>query len=181
MKIPGAGSPPTRRVLFEQKMLQQLTIDQTWQYLRRAEDFYKRGFKLSEIRFSVRGKTAGYFKQISNRHILINYNDSLLQANGEFFIRRTVPHEVAHLVAHQIHGPAIRPHGKEWKTVMQLFEADASRCHTYDVSEVRTRQYKRFTYQCDCQTHLLTSIRHNRILSGQDYLCRKCRQPLVAR
>ena len=162
-------------------MLQQRTIDCTWQYLRQAECFYQRRFQLSEIRFDVRGKTAGYFKQLANGYTLINFNHALLKANGESFINRTVPHEVAHLVAHQLHGFTIRPHGKEWKAVMQLFKADTSRCHEYDVSKLCTRQYKRFKYHCDCQKHYLTSIRHNRVLSGQNYLCRKCHQPLMPR
>jgi len=180
VKIPGAGNHPIQTALSDRDMLQQRTIDSTRQYLRQAESFYKCRFELSEIRFDVGGKTAGYFKQLANGHTLINFNYALLKANGEFFIARTVPHEVAHLVAHQLHGSAIRPHGKEWKVVMQLFNADPSRCHEYDVSRVSTRQYKRFEYHCDCQKHYLTSIRHNRVLSGQDYLCRKCRQPLVS-
>ena len=180
MKIPGAGSPPTLMVTPEKAMWQKHTIDVTWQYLRQAERFYRRRFELSEIRFDVRGKTAGYFKQLTNGLSLINYNNAILQANGHSFISRTVPHEVAHLVAHQMHGSVIRPHGKEWKAVMQLFNADAARCHEYDVSQVRTRQYKRFEYYCGCQTHYLTSIRHNRVLSGQGYLCRKCHKPLVS-
>jgi len=161
-------------------MWQQRTIDFTWEYLRQAERFFHRRFELSEIRFDVHGKTAGYFKQLSSGFSLINFNDVLLQANGEAFIRRTVPHEVAHLVVHQMHGCATRPHGKEWKEVMRLFNADASRCHDYDVSHVRSRQYKRFEYRCDCQTHYLTSIRHNRVLSGQNYLCRNCNKPLIS-
>lgn len=180
MKIPGDGSPQTLTVTPEHVMWQQRTIDCTWQYLRQAESCYHRHFELSEIRFDVRGKTAGYFRQLSSGFSLINFNDALLQANGESFIRRTVPHEVAHLVAHQVHGSAIRPHGKEWKTVMQLFNADTSRCHEYDVSQVSVRQYRRFEYYCECQTHYLTSIRHNRVLSGQNYICKKCHKPLVS-
>ncbi len=180
MKIPGAGSPPILMVTPDIAMLKQRTIDFTWHYLQQAERFHRRRFELSEIRFDVRGKTAGYFRQLSDGLGLINYNNALLQANGDTFISRTVPHEVAHLVAHQLHGSGIRPHGKEWKAIMQLFNADASRCHEYDVSELHTRQYKRFKYHCDCQTHYLTSIRHNRVLSGQGYLCKKCRKPLVS-
>ncbi len=186
MRIPGAGSHPILMVLPEPLlsapgMLQQRAIDCTWHYLHQAEGFFRRSFRLSEIRFDVRGKTAGYFKQLANGNSLINFNFSLLQTNGESFISRTVPHEVAHLVAYQVHGSAIRPHGREWKAVMQLFKADASRCHDYDMSNVVTRQYRRFEYHCQCQAHFLTSIRHNRVLSGQDYLCRKCHQPLTPR
>ncbi|MCW8944600.1 MAG: hypothetical protein OQL27_07480, partial [Sedimenticola sp.] len=56
--------------------------------------------------------------------------------------------------------------------------AEASRCHSYDVSRSSRRSLKRFSYQCECRTHELTSIRHNRVLKGLRYHCVNCKQPL---
>jgi SprT protein len=165
-------------VLSDLNMLEQSVLEKTDWYLKQAEDHFNRKFKLAEIRFSLQGKTAGYFRQTANGHSIINYNSVILESNRNAFIQRTVPHEVAHLVAFQLHGLSIKPHGPEWMAVMELFKADSSRCHDYDTSSVVARKYKRFAYQCDCQTHSLTSIRHNRILAGQSYFCRKCHQAL---
>jgi SprT protein len=179
VKIPGVGNLPIRMVLTDFNiMLEQVVLDKTAWYLHQAEDFFDCTFKLAEIRFNLKGKTAGYFKQLANGRSIINYNSSLLELNGNAFIERTVPHEVAHLVAYQLYGSSIKPHGAEWLSVMQLFKADASRCHDYDMTNVATRTYRRFAYQCVCQTHYLTSIRHNRIQGGQRYYCRKCHQAL---
>ena len=154
-------------------------IEQTYSYLESAQEYYGRRFRLDAIRTDLKGKNAGYFRVQRNGHALINYNPELYQQYAEDFLLRTVPHEVAHLVAYQEFGRKIRPHGQEWKNVMRLFGADIRRCHNYDVAEIQSRQYRTFSYHCDCMEHTLTAIRHNRIKKGQIYQCKKCRQPLV--
>ena len=159
-------------------MYQQAVIKQTLYFLQLASDAFGENFDLPEIRFDLSGKAAGYFKCFSNGHCLINYNPGLLLKNKDDFIGRTVPHEVAHMVAYLLHGKKIRPHGDEWKAVMKVFVADPSRCHDYDVSGIKTRQYRRYLYQCSCRSHQLTSIRHNRVMSGLRYICKQCNQQL---
>jgi len=159
-------------------LIEQEVIIQTQKYLSIASDHFDQQFKVSEINFKLRGTTAGYFKQIPFGQSIISYNAQILEKNTDDFIARTVPHEVAHLVAFKRFGRKIKPHGDKWKLVMALFGADDSRCHDYDLKEVKTRIYQCFDYHCGCQDHQLTAIRHNRILSGQNYLCKKCRQPL---
>lgn len=143
-----------------------------------ASEAFGKTFDVPEISFKLAGKAAGYFKMLPDGSCLINYNKQLLELNKADYLQNTVPHEVAHLVAYRTYGRKIKPHGKEWKSVMALFKADDSRCHDYDLSEVSTRQYRRFLYQCSCRSHQLTSIRHNRVMSGQRYICRQCNQPL---
>jgi SprT protein len=131
-----------------------------------------------EIRFDLRGSTAGQMRVCGRGHYLLRYNLALLQREGEGFIQRTVPHEVAHLIVHQRFGASARPHGAEWRAVMAALGADASRCHSYDVTGLNQRQLRRFAYHCQCREHQLSSIRHNRVVKGQQYLCKSCGQAL---
>ena len=130
------------------------------------------------VRFDLRGGAAG--QAIFGRcgKIAIRYNGLLLRENGEEFLRRTVPHEVAHVVVRLLHGPRCRPHGREWQRVMAHFGAEATRCHRYDIRRAATRRLRRYTYRCGCREFALTSIRHGRVQRGQVYLCNYCRQPL---
>jgi len=138
------------------------------------------GIKMNktEIRFDLRGKTAGQVRYVDGRVCLIRYNRSLLARHPEDFLARTVPHETAHVVTFGLFGPRVQPHGREWQEIMTLFGAPPERCHSYDVEGLQTRRLRRYQYRCACRTHQLTSIRHNRVKSGQVYHCRQCGGPL---
>lgn len=131
-----------------------------------------------EIRFDLRGKTAGQVRIRARGHYLIRYNLELLKRGGADFLKRTVPHEVAHVLAYHQHGPNIRPHGREWQRIMRQLGAEPTRCHDYDVTGLGTRQLRYFAYHCGCMDHRLSSIRHNKVAKGQRYLCRRCGEPL---
>jgi SprT protein len=150
----------------------------TQQLLRTAADHYGIARPRPELRFDLRGLAAGQVRFLPRGTAIIRYNPQLLAENGNAFLARTVPHEVAHLIARRVFGSRIRPHGQEWQAVMELFKADASRCHSYDTSRARTRRLTQFPYHCACRSHLLTSIRHHRVLAGQRYLCRTCGEAL---
>ena len=130
------------------------------------------------VSFRLRGKTAGtanYGKQE------IRYNAVLLEENGDNFLGRTVPHEVAHLVTRQKYGNRASAHGYEWKSVMRAFGLNPTRCHSYDVSNSTVKTVKRgFEYKCSCRTYDLTVIRHKRIMKGAKYTCRSCKTTLTA-
>ena len=160
-------------------MIDAKLAEQTHNYLDQAKDYFGKSFRLDAIHADIRGKTAGYFRMHRNGYTIINFNAALFKRHAEDFLVQTVPHEVAHLVAYQHYGAKIRPHGQEWQSIMQLFGADVSRCHNYDVHHSEARRYRYFQYHCHCQQHSLTAIRHNRILRGQVYHCKKCHQPLV--
>ena len=107
----------------------------------------------------------------------IKINRTLLLENADEFIRQVVPHELAHLIVYQIFG-RVKPHGKEWQLVMnEIFKLPADTCHQFDIKNV---QGKNFEYRCACQTHFLSTRRHNRIVREKiEYLCRKCKGKLV--
>jgi SprT protein len=131
-----------------------------------------------EVRFDLRGQTAGQVRIQSRGGYLIRYNLELLRRGGDDFLARTVPHEVAHVLAHQHFGATIRPHGREWQSIMRALGAEPTRCHDYDVTGLAQRRLSYFDYHCGCTDHRLTSIRHNRIAKGQRYHCRRCGEPL---
>jgi SprT protein len=90
-----------------------------------------------------------------------------------------VAHEVAHLIAHQLLGERIQPHGEEWQLIMRgVYELPPDRCHTY---EVKRRQVTRYIYRCPCadSDFPFSSQRHGMVAQGRRYLCRRCRQTLV--
>ncbi len=133
-----------------------------------AECFFDRPFKRPDYLFNQRGKSAGTAHLQRN---IIKFNPILYVQNRETFITQVVAHEVAHLIVYQQYGK-VRPHGKEWQYVMRtVFNCPAETTHALDVTDVIGRQ---FAYQCNCTRHLLSIRRHNKILKGAKYLCKKC-------
>lgn len=124
------------------------------------------------IAFNQRGRTAGtaYLERWE-----IRLNPILLVENSESFIEEVLPHEYAHLLTFALFG-RVQPHGKEWQMMMtEIMGLPANRTHSFDTQNSTTRKYQRYTYQCDCKTHELTSIRHNRIQAGKaQYHCKSC-------
>lgn len=151
---------------------------QTLALLNQAENQFGIRLPLSGVHFDLRGKTAGMAVFPPRGKPYIRYNPELLLHNRDNFISQTLPHEVAHLVARSLFGAKIRPHGHEWKLVMEFFGADPSRCHNYELADIPMRKIRRFTYSCGCRQHQLSTIRHNRILKGQTYLCKRCGESL---
>lgn len=153
-------------------------IRQTRALILAAERHFKTAMPFSEIRFDLRGKTAGQLRIEPDGSLRIRYNPVILTRQPDAFVAQTVPHEAAHLVAFRLYGTAIKPHGIEWRRIMLFFGARPERCHRYAVEGLATRQIRRYDYHCQCQTHRLTSIRHHRILKGQIYRCRRCGEAL---
>ena len=152
--------------------------EQTLHLLAKAAGHFGRDMPRPDIRFDLRGKTAGQARTRDGRTFEIRYNIALLARHGDELLARTVPHEAAHVVAFCLYGTRVRPHGREWQAIMRLFGAEPSRCHDYDVQGLQTRALTRYSYRCSCRTHELTSIRHKRVLAGQVYLCRRCGEAL---
>ena len=137
-----------------------------------AECFFDRAFSRPEYLFNQRGKSAGTAHLQRN---LIKFNPILFTQNKQEFIDQVVPHEVAHIIAYQQYGK-VKPHGKEWQHIMEyVFHRPATTTHTLDIKDVVGKQYR---YQCLCDTHLLTIRRHNNILKGTKYICKKCGEVL---
>lgn len=165
-------SPLTRQ---QQKQVQQQTDD----YIQKASELYRRSFAPIAIKFDLIGKAAGMYRYAKGqRHI--RYNSFLFAKYFEENLRDTVPHEVAHYITDVLYSYRhVKAHGKEWRMIMSDFGVKPEvRCH-FDMQGIPTRKLNYYTYRCDCRTHTLSSIRHNRIQREcTQYYCKFCKQIL---
>lgn len=108
----------------------------------------------------------------------LRFNPVLLEGNRSAFFDDVIPHEMAHwLVFHLANGPRLKPHGREWKSVMRdLFGLEPKVTHQFDIKHSQVRPYH---YRCHCQSHYFTARRHSLVLKGRRYRCRDCAQTLV--
>jgi len=150
----------------------------TIELLALASKHFRVKLTLPVIRFDLRGKSAGQVRTSAGSDCVIRYNPRLLERHPQEFLAQTVPHEAAHLLAFSLFGPRIAPHGREWRAMMAFFGVPPERCHQFSVEGLQARRLRRYAYRCACRTHQITSIRHNRIRSGQTYLCRQCGRAL---
>jgi len=150
------------------------------------KDYKNKTAIIPEVRFTKRGKTAGCVTYKGLQDPYINFNMVLLKENFDDFVSQTVPHEVAHYLTWVLYGLQYTNkgrriiHGKDWKNMMSYLGVESSRCHSYNTANSTVRKMKVFEYKCDCMTHELTSIRHNKVLRGKaKYCCSKCGSKLV--
>jgi len=144
-----------------------------------AEQQYQRKFNYQAINIDIRGRAAGQIRYELSRKLIslpvLRFNPYLLTQYKDVFIEQVVPHECAHLVAYQLYGMKIKPHGVEWKTQMTaLYGLVPSVTHTFEVPQKARRT---FDYLCACKntTHHLTAIRHNKIRrETARYICKSC-------
>ncbi len=150
----------------------------TDEYIRRASHELEFSFQPIVIQFDLKGRTAGMYVH-KNEMRIIRYNPYLFAKYFTENISVTIPHEVAHYLVDVLYGITnIKPHGKEWKNMMLMFKANASVTCNFDLAGIPTKRYKLFDYLCQCRSHYLTTIRHNRTLRGIKYCCRHCRTEL---
>ncbi|MBD1390473.1 SprT family zinc-dependent metalloprotease [Neiella sp. HB171785] len=142
------------------------------QLLERARVAFEQPFERPTLVLNQRGTCAGSARLQSQ---LLRLNPVLLVAEPDVFVEQILPHELAHLLVHQLYG-RVAPHGAEWQQMMEsVFQVPARRTHQLDVSEV---EGDKFLYRCGCQQHQLTIRRHNRVLRGASYRCRACGEVL---
>jgi len=166
----GAGRDAIRRAVMR-----------VWQ---KAADFYDLGsLPLPEIDFGLRGRCAAQacwrmpVRRESRKapQLRLRFNLQAYAAHPAEMLNETVPHEIAHLIVVLRWGPGCRPHGAEWRSVMQeCFSLEPQRTHSLPLKPSRTLP-RDFVYACTCRKHYLTRIRHGRIERGQStYRCRDC-------
>lgn len=124
------------------------------------------------IDYNLKGRVAGkafYYKE------MIKLNLDLFRENQKGFLEDTIPHEMAHLISHEIKLEC-KPHGKTWKRVMIMFGCEPKRCHNYKTTSARN--VKRYRYSCGCSIHEISLTRHKRTMKGVKYICKKCKKAL---
>lgn len=155
--------------------LQQLVIEETNRFIKSAAEYYGEEMKEVPVLFDLTGKAAGMYRVKAGQRV-IRYNPYVFAKYYDDNFSETIPHEVAHYVTDILYGlRRIRPHGAEWKSVMQIFGVAANRTANYDLSGLPVRSFQTYVYHCGCQNFELTSRRHNKILKGTGhYMCRDC-------
>jgi len=160
---------------------------------RKVEKKYGKRVQNLTIKYDLKTTRLGgqaCYRPISGEHTLRFHPAALAEYKNEY-IEGTVVHEFAHAVQSEFYDYRTKPHGNEWKSVMCFFGKNPKRCHSMNLVEAikkhssvtgikAGRKVKRYTYKCNCQTHELTVIRHNRVVRGeQSYFCKKCKQTVV--
>lgn len=131
------------------------------------------------VAFDLSGRSAGQF--IGRRDdCVIRYNPWIFARYFAENLATTVPHEVAHYAVYRAFpGRRVRPHGREWRSVMHALDADPAVTFDLDISGLPRRQQRQHRYECACREHALSTTRHNRVRTGRArYACLQCRGEL---
>ena len=154
---------------------QESVINETNRYIKSASEYYEHSFSEIPVLFDLTGRSAGMYRIKAGQRV-IRYNPYVFSKYFDDNFRETIPHEVAHYVTDGLYGlKKIKPHGNEWKSVMDVFGIEANRTANYDLSGLPIRKHKMFVYHCGCQNFELTSRRHNKISRGVGhYMCKDC-------
>lgn len=89
--------------------------------------------------------------------------------------RQTIIHEVCHVIQRVQDlekGYRSPPHGWQWQALMRRCGQRPDRCHTVD----RTGIVRTYSVRCACGVHQVGKTVYRRMLNGQKYQCKKCRQ-----
>lgn len=129
------------------------------------------------VRHDLRGQVAG---QAWPREGLLRFNPVLGGENWPHFLKHTVAHEAAHLLACWRHGEKALGHGPAWREAMAMFGVAPDVCHRYDTSRSIAWRQRRWPYRCGCPwPQQLTTTRHNRVQFRRAvYLCTTCGEQL---
>ena len=102
---------------------QQLVIDETHTYFNKAKTLFNLKDDNLDIVFNLKGKAAGMYRvkrKLFHNKKEIRYNPYIFSKYFDDNFKTTIPHEVAHYISDLIYGLRnIKPHGKEWKEIMQ--------------------------------------------------------------
>lgn len=154
-------------------------IEATHAWIGRAGALYGRRFEPIPVLFDLSGRAAGMYR-VQRGTRVIRYNPYLFAKYPHDSLTVTVPHEVAHYITERLYGlRRVRPHGPEWRAVMRDFGVDPAATADHDLDGIPGRRQRRHPYRCACLVHPLTTRRHNLILRGARYRCRRCGDELV--
>lgn len=146
------------RTKVEKKLLEALNV---------AREHYKRpDLTMPDIRWDVKNTDGG---RASHHGNYVRFNLILCVENEEKFLNTTVPHELAHCIAGTLYydkilketGKKMRPHGKQWKEVMDVLNTPPKVTHSYDCGSIqkpkrRPRGSKLRGAEADLLVHRLT-------------------------
>jgi SprT protein len=144
-------------------------LDGTRRLAERAAQIFGTDLSAWSVHCDLRGTNAG---QVQIHRQRIRFNPWMAAAQPEAFMQTTIPHELAHVVCHLLHGRRARPHGREWREICVALGGDGLRCHGFDAAPAR--RLRQFLYACGCRTWSISSVRVRRMRRGTRYHCRAC-------
>lgn len=165
-------------------------VAQCWAKLMQKDN---KVFPTPRLTFDLRGTIAGQ----SVGTDLIRLNMGFVAKESDDMLSQTVPHEVAHAWLKCMRDPSHvasyqyasgyadqfsvrrtrrQPHGPTFMSYLRFLGGEATRCHKYDVSQVRTKQQHRWAWKCvSCgKVFQLSTCRHNKALRGKVYFHPQC-------
>ena len=171
-------------------------VVQCWKKLNKQ---FKRNLPAPRVYFDLRSRRiAG---EASDGRI--RFNLAYVPNNGEEMLNQTVPHEVAHVWLRAIGDPShVRssaqaihdfnrvslgmrrtrrsPHGPTFMRVLGFLGGRMERTHNMKVDATSLgRRGVTWKYKCECRTHEVSTIKHNKMRRGQTRICKYCRANLV--
>lgn len=153
-------------------------------YIKRAESIYKKKIPSPFIKYFSGISTLGYY-MFSKNSIFINIKYSDLNEN--LYKKYIFTHELAHHITKHLykHQYKIKPHGKEFKSICDIVfpeitkEIRKSTTSMFNKYEVKSNRKKtKWEYKCNCMKHEVSTYVHNKIQSGYNYTCKKCKTSL---
>lgn len=127
---------------------------------------------------SIGGGTAGTALQGSN---VLTFDPFFIKQNQKKYIEEIVVHEAAHLICYILHPEAKQCHGPEWKRIMNILGAPASRFHTFSALNAPKTHPRPYHYSCSCEGKIfnLTERMHKSISLGKHRQCPLCKTRII--
>lgn len=165
----------------------QITIDRSFNYgqrkiIQNSLDAAKNRLNIIPQLTVLEIKNSGRLKTTAgNAHTNRGKKLGIIKMNKRLFsstaglteFNNTFTHELAHILVNFIEGKC-QGHNHKWKAMHKLLGGNAKTTHSYDVSHLRPKRTT-FAYKCNCATHKLSTLRHNKILRGSIFSCRSCK------
>lgn len=156
--------------------MKQKVEERVLEVLCKLERLYGVQVEFPRITYDIRGGSC--FGRAWRGKPRIALNRTVMEAHFEDFVKKTVGHEVCHLVCFKKF-PMAKPHGREWKRMMVDIGLAPERCGNYEVAKQIKVSRKPYVYKCSCDTHYVGGLVQKKIFSGLKYRCRKCGEHIV--
>lgn len=158
--------------------------DKVAELVLKANSYYGITLPDIEIRFDLRGRTAGWagcrdgkritdangMMQIVYNHYFMRFNTDMMMTHWDDMFSATVPHELAHIVCY--FKPSLgHKHDSGWRRVCLDLGGNGKRCHNNEVTYAKGRTFQ-YTTRLGYKV-ILSETRHNRVQAGKDYTWRK--------
>lgn len=135
-------------------------------------------FKLQDheipVVFVAKGRAAGMAKFRKNALGItynLEFNVDAINKDWDEMVSNTIPHEIAHIVDHAIHGK-FNGHNRIWQRICMILGGDATRTH--DIPVEKARKTRKVLYKATCGSEIWLTMRmHNQLQRGSILTVRK--------